>query len=176
MRGRDPLGYYAALNVSHEASASEIRLAYEFLKQSYHTERKHLDISKIRAAYQTLSDPRERKAYDSGKTSYTALKAARRQRVKISLLQVSLSLLAVSAVVLLVLVGPEVRALVVGFESGDVLYWADSERDVGTVEAFVEAHTFPTGAVAPAYRIRPADGGEPVWYPARDIKRHARER
>ena len=176
MRGRDPLGYYAALNISPEASAAEIRLAYEFLKQSYHTERKQLDISKIRAAFHTLGDARERKAYDAGKTGQRAASSGQRPQVKVTPLQVSLGLLAVALVVLLFLVGPELRAVVVGYDVGDVLYWTDSQRDLGTIEAYVQAHSFPGGTVAPAYRVRPADGGAPVWYPARDLKRHARQR
>jgi curved DNA-binding protein CbpA len=176
LRGKDPQGYYAALNIGPDASAAEIRLAYEFLKQSYHTERKHLDIGKIRAAYKVLSDPKERRSYDAGDANRRAAKGELLRQLKAHALPIAIALLAVSAAVLLYLVGPDVRAQFVGFDSGDELYWADGSRDLGTVEAFVQQHTFPSGAVAPAYLVRPAGGGEPIWYPARDLKRYARQR
>lgn len=177
MRGRDPEGYYAALNVSPEAGAAEIRLAYEFIKQSYHTQRKRCDISKIRAAYKVLGDPKERKNYDAGVAARgrPAWDELLRQ-LKAYSVPIAMILLAVGVAVLLYLVGPEVRAQLRGFDAGDQLYWVETHRDLGTVEAYVEDHTFPTGSVAPAYRVRPSNGGEPVWYPAHDLKRHARTR
>lgn len=176
VRGRDHLSYYAALKIRPEAGAAEIRLAYEFLKQSYRDGRKQLDITTIRAAYKTLGDPKQRKAYDAGQAAREPGLGQLVKALRAYSLPIMAVTLAVSFVVLLFLVGPEVRARFVGFDSGDELYWAATTRDLGTVDAYAEAHTFTTGTVAPAYRVRPADGGEPVWYPARDLKRHARQR
>ena len=179
MRDRDPLGYYAVLNVSPDASSVEIRLAYEILKQSYHSERKQLEISKIRSAYQTLSHPGGRKAYDSGHKSGANGKSAVAELKRVVVthrVPIAIGLLALGIVVLFTLVGPELRASFVDFDAGDELYWVDHNRPLGTVEAFEAQHKFPTGAVVPAYRVNPSEGGEPAWYPAHDLERHARRR
>jgi curved DNA-binding protein CbpA len=179
---RDPQGFYSALNVSPEASAAEIRLAYVMLKQEYHGGRKQLDISRIRLAYQTLSHPGGRRAYDAGrpigklddKKPITIEELKR--LIATHSLPIAVGLLALGIVGLLALVGPELRASFVSYEAGDELYWVDHHRPLGTIESFEENHKFPTGATAPAYRIKPSEGGEPAWYPARDLERHARRR
>jgi curved DNA-binding protein CbpA len=166
------------LNVSPDASGVEIRLSYELLKKSYHSERKQLDISRIRAAYQTLSHPGGRKAYDTGRAadnSKPSLDDVKRV-LATHRLPIAIGLIALGIVVLLSLVGPELRANFVDFDAGDELYWVDHHRPLGTIETFEAHHKFPTGAVAPAYRVKPAEGGEPAWYPARDLERHARRR
>ena len=179
MRDRDPLGYYAVLSVSPDASAPEIRLAYEMLKQSYRSERRHLDIAKIRAAYQTLSHAAGRRAYDTGRPigESKSTSIADLQRVLAThRLPIAVGLLVLGIVVLLSLVGPDLRASFVAYDAGDELYWVDHQRPLGTIEAFEEHHQFPTGTTAPAYRVKPSMGGEPEWYPARDLERHARRR
>jgi curved DNA-binding protein CbpA len=177
---RDPLGYYTALNVSPDASAAEIRLSYEMLKQAYHGGRKQLDISRIRAAYKTLSSPGGRKAYETGRAigqedRKNAIEELR-TFVASHRLPIAVALLALGIVGLLTLVGPDLRASFVSYDAGDELYWVDHQRPLGTIESFEEHHKFPTGVTSPAYRIKPSEGGEPAWYPARDLERHARRR
>ena len=70
MQKSDPLGYYAALNISPGASREEVRLAYRFLKKSYlETRNRKIDISKAQAAYEMLNDPKRKSAYDRGDVS-----------------------------------------------------------------------------------------------------------
>src|SRR5574340_1049036 len=62
--------YYAILEVERTADDEALRLAYRRLAWRYHPDVAGLDaISKmqvVNAAYQTLSDPERRKAYDAG--------------------------------------------------------------------------------------------------------------
>lgn len=72
----DPSGFYAALGVNEKATQQEIRRAFLALSQRYHTD-KHIDQSReiqdamnerfqmLQEAYTTLSDERQRAAYDS---------------------------------------------------------------------------------------------------------------
>ena len=173
MLKRDPEGYYAALNISPDATAAEIRLSYSFIKQSYHEERRQVDIGKIRAAYQVLSDPKARRKYDRG---VAAAGGAPKWMKSISLRQVFIPVLIVSALVLLALLGPDLRAQFRSFQPGAEIYWAENKEPLGKVLSFEREHRFQTGSVAPAFEILPASGGAPVWYPARDIKRYGRAR
>jgi curved DNA-binding protein CbpA len=177
----DPLGYYRALNISPGASPAEIRLAYTFLKRAYREGRKHLQIGKIRAAYETLSNPHVRKRYDAGESVESRRRVQRGPDVaamlaRVNVAKTGLVLLLVGAVVLLVLVGPGIRAQFVSFELGDRVYWSESGENLGEVVAFEAQHRFATGAVAPAYRVRSEESGKPTWYPARDLERHCRAR
>ncbi|KAI5685484.1 DnaJ domain [Leishmania braziliensis] len=73
----DPLGYYARLGVSPKATQQEIRRAFLFLSQRYHTD-KHASqgdtvqslmserFQELQDAYTVLSDERQRAAYDAG--------------------------------------------------------------------------------------------------------------
>jgi len=167
------MGYYAALNVSPEATAGEIRLSYTFIKQSYHEERRQLDIGKIRAAYEILSDPKARRKYDSGKAANVGVMAL---FSSISPQQVLLPLLIISGLVLLVILGPGLRAQFRSFEPGDEIYWSENGETLGRVLSFDREHQFSSGSVAPAFEILPDSGEEPVWYPARDLKRYGRIR
>jgi curved DNA-binding protein CbpA len=170
---RDPEGYYAALNISPEATAAEIRLSYSFIKQSYHEERRQVDIGKIRAAYQVLSDPKARRKYDRG---VAAGGGVPKWMKSISLRQVFVPVLIVAALVLFARLGPDLRAQFRSFEPGEEIYWAENKEPLGKVLSFEREHSFSTGSVAPAFEILPASGGDPVWYPARDIKRYGRAR
>ncbi|KAG5476397.1 hypothetical protein LSCM1_04100 [Leishmania martiniquensis] len=74
---RDPSGYYARLGVSRKATQQEIRRAFLFLSQRYHTD-KHASqgdmvqnlmnerFQELQDAYIVLSDERQRAAYDAG--------------------------------------------------------------------------------------------------------------
>ncbi|KAG5476670.1 hypothetical protein CUR178_03843 [Leishmania enriettii] len=73
----DPSGYYARLGVSPKATQQEIRRAFLFLSQRYHTD-KHASqdetvqslmnerFQELQDAYIVLSDERQRAAYDAG--------------------------------------------------------------------------------------------------------------
>jgi hypothetical protein len=169
----DPKGYYAALNLGPDATASEIRLAYNFMKQSYHEERRQMDIGKVRAAYEVLSDPRARRSYDDGSSQGRNGAAWLK---KISFRKVLVPVLAVGLAALLVMLGPSLRAQFRSFDPGDEIYWSENDEPLGTVLQFEREHRFPTGATVPAFEILPASGEDPVWYPARDLKRYARTR
>lgn len=73
----DPSGYYSCLGVSPKATPQEIRRAFLFLSQRYHTD-KHTNqgedmqalmndrFQQLQNAYTVLSDERQRAAYDAG--------------------------------------------------------------------------------------------------------------
>jgi len=167
------MGYYAALNISPDATAVEIRLSYTFIKQSYHEDRRQVDIGKIRAAYEVLSDPGSRKKYDNGVAAKGGAPAWTRS---ISLRQVLVPILVVTGVLLLVIVAPSLRTQFRNYEPGDEIYWAENGEPLGQVLSFDRNHRFASGVVAPAFEILPSSGEDPVWYPARDLKRYGRER
>ncbi|GBD43989.1 Chaperone protein DnaJ [bacterium HR40] len=65
----DPKGYYAALGVSREASADQIRIAYRALVRRYHPDHAQDPdaqerFRRIQEAYEVLRDPLARMAYD----------------------------------------------------------------------------------------------------------------
>lgn len=174
MRSSDPSGYYAALKISPDAGAAEIRLAYEFLKKSYHEERKQLDIGKIREAYKTLGDPKSRKEYDLSANRKGSM--ATRRMPQVDGFKVLVGALVVGLVVLAFIVGPDLKAHFTHYESGDQLVWSVTGKPLGTVVSYVAAHTFPSGVSAAAYKIEPADGTPPKWFPAGDLKRHCKKK
>ncbi|HXV78058.1 MAG TPA: DnaJ domain-containing protein [Candidatus Polarisedimenticolaceae bacterium] len=181
MPQHDRLGYYRILNIGPDAGAAEIRLAYELLKTAYREGRRNLEIGKIREAYAVLGDPSARRAYDradgrSGGGGENLLDAIRQTAARVKIVPVGLGLVAVGVIVLLGLIGPDLRAQFVSFEPGDALVWSATGEALGSVVAFDQGHTFSSGAVGRAYRIEPAAGGGPVWYPARDLERYCRTR
>jgi curved DNA-binding protein CbpA len=174
VRKRDPLGFYAALKVSPEASAVEINLSYKFLKDSYRENRKAIDIGKVQAAFKTLSDPSERRKYDNGGKVRLSTAAVRRRK-QINAMGILLVALIISSGVLFFLVGPDIRAQLTSFSAGDQIYWRENGKPLGAVVTFEEHHAFPSGVVVPAYQIQPDSGGDLKWYPARDLKRHCKK-
>src|SRR5579864_1062336 len=65
--------YYDILGVSKSASADEVKKAYRKLAQEHHPDKHGGDDShfkKINEAYQTLSDPQKRSAYDQFGAQY----------------------------------------------------------------------------------------------------------
>jgi curved DNA-binding protein CbpA len=168
MSKRDPKGYYAVLNVSPDASRHEIRLAYGFLKQAYKDGRKKLDIGKIQAAYETLSDVDQRKDYDGGGSS------GRRGPSRLHSVPLLATLLVVFLGVLAIAVGPAIKARFTTFEPGDELYWKRTGKPLGVVLSYEARHEFENGVLAAGYRIEIGPDQEPVWFAAQDLNRNCR--
>ncbi len=61
---RDPLGYYAMLAVSPDASMHEIRLAFESAVAAAHANRMAFVAELATTAYKVLSDEATRRKYD----------------------------------------------------------------------------------------------------------------
>jgi curved DNA-binding protein CbpA len=170
VKKRDPRGYYAALNVSPDASQQEIRLAYEFLKQAYKDGRKGLDIGKIQTAYETLSEVQERDLYDRGGSARTGGKS------RLHSVPLLVTLFVVFVAILAFAIGPIIKAHFTTFEAGDDLYWKRTGKFFGAVQAFDPQHEFENGIAAPGYRVELQSGQEAVWFPARDLNRNCRAR
>ena len=185
MQKSDPLGYYAALNISPGASREEVRLAYRFLKKSYlETRNRKIDISKAQAAYEMLNDPKRKSAYDRGDVAGARAGGAG-PVVGSGDWQDKLRKYGAVAAVVLVLVlgglvytfyGSAIRGAFTHFEQGDTLYRPGGTMPLGMVERYESDHVFPNGKTGDAYRIRPAAGGDPLWYPAGDLDRHFEKR
>jgi curved DNA-binding protein CbpA len=171
---RDPRGYYRALNVSADASPEEIILAYRFLKQSYRERREKLDIARIQAAYDTLSDQKRRAAYD--RRDAAGRRRAGPGKGRFGSPAILVGLMVVLAVVLAWSLGPSLRVAMTSFEPGDELVLRSSGAMLGTVEAYEPQHRFHNGAVAPAYLVRESSGAEAEWYPVGDLARLTRTR
>jgi len=177
MRDRDPEGYYAALNVSPEASAEEIRLSYEFLKRAHLAGQRVNDIPKVLAAYEVLSQPAKRQEYDTGRSASSA--PIPRMLEQARPLLGSTVTLAITTVVLAAIVGlffaPAWVADLRSFSPGDDLVWKENGAPIGRVVAYDRKHEFPNGIRAAGYRIQ-TDASEPVWMPARDLQRYGTQR
>ena len=176
MRNRDPRGFYAALNVSPDASREEIRLAYSFFKQAYKRGQRSLDISTIQLARETLDDPARRRDYDKSRSSGSGLltRADGTSRLNSVRLLVVLAMLFVG--VLAIALGPNIAARFVTFEAGTELYWKQTSKPLGSVLEYAAAHEFEDGRHSSAYRIQLVSGGEPVWFAAPDLNFNCRAR
>ena len=168
---KDTHGYYRALNVSADASAEEIRLAYEIIRQNYRDRRAGVSIGLVTAAYDTLSDPTRRRDYDAARSSSSQAAARMRGLGKpgvIGILAVTLV-----AVVLFNFAG-DLRQALITFAPGQVLYRREGGSLVGTVVRRERQHRFFNGAVASAYLVKLPQGSGEEWYPARDLERLCR--
>ncbi len=178
MRDQDPERYYAALNVSPDASAEEIRLSYEFIKRGHLAGGKVNDIPLVFAAYDVLSDPDKRKAYDNGGAE-SGPGSVGQALAKVKPLLGSTVTLAVTSVVFVAIIGllfaPGWVSTLRSFRPGDDLVWKTNGAPIGRVLAFEPRHEFPGGIRAGGYRIA-KDSGEPVWMPAGDLQRYGKVR
>lgn len=185
MQNKDPLGYYASLNISPGASREEVRLAYRFLKNSYlETRSRKIDIAKARAAFDTLNDAGRKAAYDRGDLA-TAQAGDDREPVvdrswranwKQYVTILTLVLVVVLAGLVYTFYGAAIRGAFNHFEPGDTLYRKGETAPLGTVSTYEPDHVFPNGASGDAYLVHPAPQGEPRWYPAGDLDRHYEKR
>lgn len=180
MSKSDPLGYYAALNVSPGANEIEIVLAFKLLKRAHLERRKTFDIGLVQEAYDVLRIPSQRSLYDKGRLTRRrgrAVVVKRRTDPQRTRGIVTLALLAVILVAVLgVIYGSSIRATFVQFDPGDTLYRSGNVRPLGTVVQYDDHHVFPNGADVPAYRIRRTSTGTEKWYPASDLERHYERR
>lgn len=82
-RLENPKDYYDVLDISHQASAEDIKSAYHTLARSYHPDRFHQSDTDLRSrvdsafaqiarAYETLNDPRSRAEYDAQQVAKSA--------------------------------------------------------------------------------------------------------
>lgn len=163
---QDPLGYYKVLNVSPGANEAEIRLAYTFLKNAWQQNRA-LPRARIREAFECLSDPRQKAAYDTGK-----LGRGDHEWLTAAIGSVVLAALVAFAGLVFpgfLLSGPQ------PYRSGDTLVRAADQGALGQIVRQEAVHRFPNGQTGSAYLVKHVDGTE-RWYPAGDLERHYRRR
>jgi hypothetical protein len=169
MRGRDPQGFYEALNIEPGASQEDVYLAYHFLKKKQGDGVEAPEMERINAAYAALCDPQRRAAYDA-----QVVVGGTGRRMQAPTL---VALLLVGQIAALgFMCGPDLKAKMTRFEPGEVLVLKSTEDFFGTVRLYDPAHAFHNGAVAAAYLIEadPRQRGE--WYPAGDLARICKRR
>jgi len=153
----DLKGYYRTLKVRSDASAEEIRLSYAMARQ----DAAGPFLRKIDEAFDTLRDATRRTAYDrQGLEGRQALKRP-------STLAGAMALL---AVVVAGVYGPELLRGLKKFRPGQTLVEARTGREFGEVVRFEDSHRFPQGGSAPAYLVRIAGSKDQRWLPAYDVQ------
>lgn len=175
MRNRDPRGYYRALNISADASPEEIILSYRLLKQAFRERHGKMDIARIQAAYDTLSDPKLRADYD-GRGGAARRGQPRASGGALGTPAILMVLLGVLAIVLIWTLGPSLRVALTSFDTGDQLVLRDGGAVFGTVAGYEPDHVFHNGARAPAYLVQKGPEEIQQWYPAGDLARLTRAR
>ena len=156
------------------ASPQEIRLAYMFLKEAYKKGQRSLEIGKIRQAYQTLGNPKERRRYDAGKPSRFSRFTRPDGTTPLNSIPLLLALVVIMVGVTAYTLGPMIQSRFVTFDVGDDLYWKETGQSLGTVLELAEAHEFSGRGRTAAYLIDLGAGNEPVWFPAHDLARNCR--
>ena len=175
MPNADPKGYYRALNVSPGADQTEILLAYRFLRASHREGRKVRGIGKIQEAWAVLGNAERRAEYDDDSGQQSGLLRDAQGRSRLNSVGLLTFLSALFAICFGIVAGPAITAHFVSFEPGDDIYWKKTERPIGQVLAYDEAHSFPEGATQAAYRIQSRAGDE-HWLPAADLHRYGKKR
>jgi hypothetical protein len=170
----DPSGYYAALRISPDASAEEIRLAFVMLKQEYENGGR-TPHPRVRAAYEVLKDPGERAAYDAGPPSHNPLKRPDGTS-RLESVPLLIGLVGLLIALLVYTLGPTIQVHFTQFQVGDELYWTATSQPFGVIEEYAEEYSFPDGTSMAAYRIRSESGEGPAWYPAKDLHHHTAPR
>jgi curved DNA-binding protein CbpA len=163
---RDPLGYYKVLNLSPGANEAEIRLAYTFLKNAWQRDRR-IPRSRIKEAYDCLSDSRQKAAYDSGKRS-----RGDRDMVAVGVSgAIMVALLLFAGLIFPGFFLPNPKP----FASGTAVVRQKDQAPLGEIVRREPAHLFPNGVSGAAYLVRLADGTE-RWYPTTDLENHYQRR
>jgi DnaJ-class molecular chaperone len=161
----DARGYYKVLNAEPGASQEELDLAYGFLKYEAEKDGKAPD-RKVQEAYDYLSDPAKKAAYDA---SGARVRDASETSGKRMLIFVGI------LVVLLLFAGfvfpGFLRPSPSPFHSGDQLVRESTGESLGQVVRREESHRFPGNVVGPGYLVRLSSGAE-HWFPASDLERH----
>lgn len=171
----DREGHYAALNVSPEATQSEIRLAYEMSKQA-HKAKGRRPPPAVRAAYEVLSDAEARERYDAGPKPLFGFLKRPDGTSRLNSVPVLIGSVIVLIVTLGFMAGPEIRMHFTQYEVGDELYWKRNSKPFGVIEAYEEQHPFADGTRMAAYRVRSAKDEESSWHPAKDLHRYTAPR
>jgi hypothetical protein len=171
----DRQGYYAALNVSPGATETEIRLAYEMSKQA-HKARGRRPPPKVREAYEVLSDPEQRKAYDVGPAPLFGFLKRPDGSSRLDSVPVLIGSVVVLIVALLFTFGAEIKLHFTQYEVGDELYWKSTSKLFGVIEAYEGEHPFADGTRMAAYRVLSVADEKPSWHPARDLHRYTTPR
>ncbi len=172
MAGKDPKGFYKALNVDPAASQMEIRLAYKFLKRAFQDGKKFTNIGLIQSAYQTLSTPELRAQYDGHAVGSQADEGPPQSRSKLHSIPLLVASGALCIALFALAFGPGVMARWTTFDVGDDLVWKKTSKRLGQVLDYEEAHDFPELATQSAYKVR-MSSGVAQWFPAADLHRGA---
>jgi curved DNA-binding protein CbpA len=166
----DPREYYKLLNLEPGSGIEEVHLAYGFLKYEWESEGAQPD-AKIQKAYECLSNPSRKAAYDSkgagrGGGSLT-LSSSKRMTISVVLLAVLFLFAA--------FVFPGfLRPAPAPYSAGDRLVRSSSGAVFGEIVRREQFHKFPQEKVGAGYLVRLPDG-EKRWFPAHDLERHYRK-
>jgi len=161
----DARGYYKLLNLESGSGIEEVNLAYGFLKYEWEKDGCAPD-RRIQQAYDCLSHPNRKAAYDSQRGD--AIGFARRRLTGYVLLL--MILLAFAAFVFPGFLKSSPRP----FGSADRLIRSSTGSFFGEIIRREQFHKFPLGQVGPGYLVRMPDG-EQRWFPAAELERHFRQ-
>ena len=164
---QDSRGYYKTLNLEPGTGIEEVHLAYGFLKYEWENEGTSPD-RKVQEAYECLSDPARKAAYDArGGARLSSGSSRQRTAIFFSLLA---ALLLFAAFVFPGFLRPKPAP----FSAGDHLVRESSGALLGEIVRREEFHRFPQGKVGAGYLVR-LSAGEERWFPAHDLERHYRK-
>ena len=175
MATRDPKGFYKTLHVSPSANSTEIELSYKFLKRAYTNGNRSIDVGRIQAAYDTLSDPELRKHYDGHKVATGSTSSAAGMRSLLRSPYVAAPVAVAFLVSLAFTFGPMLAAQMTSFDAGDRLVWKKTGKPLGEVVGYTDAHSFEEGPTVPAYEVQlTVDSSQ--WFPAAELHRGCKVR
>lgn len=166
-----PKNCYKVLGVSLKATVQEIEHAYHKLIKEAHFNRS-LNRKDIEMAYLILTDEAEKAmhdaviAQDEREMEITA-KIQRKNEKKVTtktLAQIALGLFVIAVFFFFFRFGYKLKS----FSSGDVVYYKESHRLLGTIVEVQDSHNFGR-AKKDAYKIRDPNGHF-LWIPQSDVK------
>jgi len=168
------MDHYQILRLSRTASRTEIDNAFHRLMKEADYD-STLNASAIQNAYKVLSDPQRKAAYDNREKEKTVrLQAAEKVKAKTQKAEeIGLkTLIKIFVVLFAVVIAFSIYRfgyLLKTFSQGDVLYFNESNRRVGTIIAIENSHVFAPGVVRDAYLIQ-VDGDRRIWWTQKDAK------